>query len=354
MGCLVFIFILLLFQILRLTEFILIHGVGIETVLSLLYQLTISFLPAVLPMSLLFSVLLTYMRMAQDSEITALRALGYSRPELAFPAVTFALLISLFAFHTSSQLAPKGNRQFEVLINDLGQQKASAAIKSGTFSEGFFNLTVYAHQVDAVTNTMSNLFIYDERNNQSPLTIVARRGKIIQQSTQSLNQAFIRLTEGKVFRNDSTQTVVDFGTYDIHLSNSVTIKSRDKSLQSMTLGEVDENYQRKKVELSKHKNPPDNLKRDALKLQTEWHKRFAVSGACFVFGLIGVAFGLGAGGRNQKASGFVLSIVLLVIFWILYLTFESLAHSGVLPPVLAIWATNVAFGSFGIYQILRS
>ncbi len=58
-GVVVFIFILLMFQVLRLTEFVLVHGVDIRTALKIVSYLTISFLPAVLPMSLLFAVLIT-------------------------------------------------------------------------------------------------------------------------------------------------------------------------------------------------------------------------------------------------------------------------------------------------------
>ena len=72
MGVVVFVSILLLFQGLRLTEFILIHGVKTETILRIMMYLSISFLPVILPMSLLFSVLLTYTRLSQDSEIVAL------------------------------------------------------------------------------------------------------------------------------------------------------------------------------------------------------------------------------------------------------------------------------------------
>ena len=53
LGLLVFIFIILMFQVLRLTEFALIHGVEWQTLAQIIIYITISMLPILFPMSLL-------------------------------------------------------------------------------------------------------------------------------------------------------------------------------------------------------------------------------------------------------------------------------------------------------------
>jgi lipopolysaccharide export system permease protein len=149
MGVVIFVSILLMFQALRLTEFVLVHGVGIKTILQIMLYLSVSFLPVILPMSLLFSVLLTYSRLSNDSEIVALKSLGLSMLQLTVPAILLAAAATLMSAQTSFYLGPWGNRKFEVLINELGQQKAGATIKDGVFSEGFFDMVVYANKVDS-------------------------------------------------------------------------------------------------------------------------------------------------------------------------------------------------------------
>src|SRR5438045_1349639 len=86
LGVMVFIFILLMAQALRYTEFVLIHGVGIGVVGQIIMYLSISFLPALLPMSLLFAVIMTYGRLSNDSEIVALKASGMSMLTITAPA----------------------------------------------------------------------------------------------------------------------------------------------------------------------------------------------------------------------------------------------------------------------------
>jgi hypothetical protein len=56
-----------MFQAIHYTEFVLIHGVSILLVMQMMGYICISFLPALLPMALLFSVLMTYGRLSQDS-----------------------------------------------------------------------------------------------------------------------------------------------------------------------------------------------------------------------------------------------------------------------------------------------
>src|SRR5690606_16316942 len=111
-----FVFILLMFQVLRLTEFVLVHGVDWKASLSIMGYLTISFLPAVLPMSLLFAVLLTFSRLSSDSEIVAFKATGLHLGYLLVPALLLGIMVAAFSAHTAFFSAPWGNRQFEVMV----------------------------------------------------------------------------------------------------------------------------------------------------------------------------------------------------------------------------------------------
>ena len=176
MGVFIFVVILLMFQALRLTEFVLVHGVGLRTIGEIMLYLSVSFLPIILPMSLLFSVLLTYNRLSNDSEIVALKALGLSMGQLTIPALMLAGAATLMSAQTSFYLGPWGNRKFEVLINDLGRQKVGATLREGVFSEGFFDLVMYENKVDSKVGLLRDVFIYDEREAKAPVTRIDKTG----------------------------------------------------------------------------------------------------------------------------------------------------------------------------------
>lgn len=345
LGVVVFVFILLMFQALRLTEFVLIHGVKLTTVLQMMGFLSTSFLPILFPMSLVFTVILTYGRLSADSEIVALRAAGLSMASIATPAFLMSILVAILSLQTSFHIAPWGNRQFEVLVTKLGSMKPGVTIKEGTFSEGFFDLVVYANKVDNKAGILSDVFIYDERNGQSPITVIAKEGRLVQDPDQPGHSASLKLIDGSMHRtNEGRHTKIDFSTYFIHLFDPVTESNGAASPPSMTISELREKLNDTKLELPKEKR---------LEMETEFHKRIAIGLACLVFGAIGVGLGTVTNRRNVKSGGAVVSIGMIVTYWILYVSSESLARGGHVVPWLAMWMTNVLFSVGGFFLLRR-
>lgn len=343
-GVVVFVLILLMFQALRLTEFILVHGVTSGTIGKITLYLSISFLSAILPMSLLFAVLFTYSRLSGDSEIVALKSVGLNMKQLAAPAVFLGLVVALLSAKISFELAPWGNRQFELLITQLGQSKASMSIREGVFSEGFFDLVVYANKVDSKKGTLKNVFIYDERDSELPLTIIAREGVLVQDKEETAQTASIRLIDGNIHRASlESNTKIDFETYDLNLSDPIKEAFREKSILSM-------NHDELLAERAKRKADP----KTRIKLTVEYHKRWALAVGCVLFALIGVGLGTTTNRRNVRSGAMVTCLGLIVIYWILYVTCENLAVNGHLPAVPVVWATNFVFSILAFWSLKHS
>tara|TARA_B110001454_G_scaffold213372_1_gene231456 strand:+ start:41639 stop:42742 length:1104 start_codon:yes stop_codon:yes gene_type:complete len=342
LGLLVFVFVILMFQVLRLTEFALVHGVETQTLSEIVMYICISMLPILFPMSLLFSILITYGRLSQDSEIIAMKASGLSMKTIMAPALLLALVVSVVSGQTSFELAPWGNRQFEVLFTKLGNTKASATVKAGTFSEGFFDLVVYANEVDTNTGVLKNLFIYNERDTDKPITIIAKQGEIIPDPSNPGHRVLLRLENGDIHRGGESHTKIKFSTYDLQLIDPVKNEYKEKSPQSMTLNDL---YHLKNDEMQR--------KEDRNIFVIEFHKRWAITILCFVFALVGVGLGIEANRREQKTSGFVLSIIVIIIYWILYVSFEGIARSNALPAPIAIWTPNILFGLYSLYLLKK-
>lgn len=342
LGIVVFISILLMFQALRLTEFVLVHGVKLITLFDMIFYMSISFLPILLPMSLLFAVLMTYSRLSQESEVIAMKAVGVPGFTLLIPALFMAIVIGLFSAQTSYDYAPWGNRQFEVMIAQLGNTKAAASIKEGTFSEGFFDMVVYANKVDSKTGKIQNLFIYDEKNSTAPITVISPEGELIPNPDSPGHSILLRLSKGEIHRRSESHTVINFDSYDIYLNDPIRLENRKKSAASLTL-----------KELAQLKNNPQLKTEERLQYELEYYKRPALSFACVVFALIGVAFGIQTQRRSGKSSGFVLSVGFIILYWVCYLAFESLARKGLLPSIAACWMTNIVFTFFAIITLRK-
>ncbi|HPI41588.1 MAG TPA: LPS export ABC transporter permease LptF [Pseudobdellovibrionaceae bacterium] len=343
LGLVVFLLVILMFQILRLTEFALIHGIEFETIVQIIGYICISLLPALLPMSLLFAILMTYGRLSQDSEILAMKASGVSTLSIISPAIALSLIVGFISAQTSFEIAPWGNRQFEVIYTQIGNNHAGASIKEGAFSEGFFNMVVFANKVNSEKGLLEDLFIFNEQDPEAPTTIVAQTGQILQTRSFFGNKALLRLFNGNIHRQSLSHTKIQFESYDLYLNSSFNNQEREKSPQSLTLREI-------KSSLTN----PNLKKEDLLTLKTEYHKRWAISFLCIIFALIGVGLGITTNRRSAKAGGFILSIGIIVIYWILYITMEGLSRQGSIPPALAIWAPNLIFAFIGGEALRRN
>ncbi len=344
MGVFVFILILLMFQALRLTEFILVHGVGWKVIGQIALYLSVSFLPAILPMSLLFAVLMTYSRLSNDSEIIALRSAGINMISITLPAFILSALVAFLSLYTLFKIGPWGNRQFEILITKLGHQKAASQIREGTFSEGFFDLVIYANKVDSNRGRLSDVFIFDERNEGFPVTIIAKEGRIIQDKNALDGVAKLKLINGNMHRTstEGKYTRLNFRTYNINLINEDMQDTRKKSPPSLRFSELRSLMKDKELKRKKRR-----------KFATEFHKRWAISFACVIFGLLGVGLGTVNNKRAGKSYGMVLCLAVIVLYWALYISMEGSARSGSLPVVMALWIPNLIFLLTAGYSLKR-
>jgi lipopolysaccharide export system permease protein len=344
LGATIFVLVLLMFQSLRLTEFVLVHGVKTKVILNIVAYLSVSFLPAIVPMSLLFSVLLTYGRMSSDSEIVVLKSLGLSQINLIIPGLFFSIIVATMSAYTSFSLAPWGNRQFELLVTKIGNQKVTATIREGTFAAGFFDLVVYANKVDSKKGLLEKVFIYDERDPNSPLTIISKRGKIIKDQETAGKETLLRLIDGDIHRPaEESYTKISFESYDIQFSHPVADGFREKSFPSYTLDDL-------KAELAKADLPIDKRKR----FTAEYHKGWAISFTCIVFALLGIGIGAVTHHRRAKAGGMVKSVAIIVIFWALYVASETVVRKSSIPPGLIIWTPNVLFLFASFFALRKS
>ena len=341
-GVLVFVFIMVMVQAIHFTEFVLIHGVSIKVVGEMLAYVCVAFLPALMPMALLFAVLMTYGRLSQDSEIVALRATGHSLWVIALPGFLLAALMAIISAETSFHLSPWGNRQFEVLFTRLEQTKASATLREGTFSEGFFDMVVYANEVNTKTGALKKVFIYDERDGDIPVTVIAKEGRLIQDPGAGGHTAYLRLLNGDIHRQAETHTKVKYDVFDLKLSDPRQEKFKEKSSESLTIEEISDELKKTNLDVG--------TKRD---LEIEFNKRWAFSLVCFVFAALGVGLGTSANSRHQKNNGFIISLLVVVVYWVIYVSAEGAARSNLVAPAVAIWLPNICFALFACFRLYQ-
>ena len=89
-------------------------------------------------------------------------------------------------------------------------------------------------------------------------------------------------------------------------------------------------------------------KRDILRMQIEWHRKYSFSLACFIMFLIGAPLGaiVKKGGLGMPV---VISVIFFVIFWITSITGEKMAKEYVLEPYEGMWISSALLLPLGLF-----
>lgn len=336
----VFTLIFILGNLMQLIDLIVQKGVGIFTVLRLLGY-TLPFLMVyIIPMSFFISILLGFLRLAGDNEVTALKGSGLSFLQLLPPVVILSLCGYVLTAFAAMVAQPWGEHSLKNLLFQVAVVQAKVNLKERVFYNEFKDLIFYIQKAHG-DGSLEDVFIYDQREKEIPQTIIAKRGWLIPNPQErSLN---LRLEDGQIYnvslKSKSAQTVY-FKSYDLHLPLEQIVSDqnkREKSETEMYLPELKEKIRQTAPSEKKYYN-----------YQIEYYKKFSLPFACLVLGLIAFPLGL----QSRVAGRFWAVILGGTVFFIYYL-FLSLAFSlgerGALPPIIGLWLPNILVGLIGLY-----
>lgn len=339
-------FILLTRRILEVTNMVVNYQAGLSSVLLLLLYSLPHFLTFAAPMSVMMAVLLTFLRLSSDNEVTALKSCGVSPHRFLVPVVLFCALGWLFSMFVTSWLMPRANLSFRDLATGLAQSHIDAAIKERTFIDNFDGVMLYVNQVDLKSKTLVDVFIEDQRNPDLTNIIVAPRGRIT--TDPSAFKIRFKLFDGIINSVDpvkQTANAIKFETYEMNL-DAKKLKSKStrkrKHRNQMTLSELRDYLKNKKKKNKSY-----------YKALMEYHEKMAMPAACLALGLMALPLGIQA--RTDKRSmGVVMGISLFLLYYVVLSVGWSLGESGTLPPVVGMWAPNVTMTITGIYLYARA
>jgi lipopolysaccharide export system permease protein len=345
LGLMIFTIILLMDKILKLIELIVTRGVSLSQILMLLLFISPSFLIFTIPMAFLLGTLLSFGRLSGDSEITAFKASGMSLYQLFLPISIFSIGTYLLTTFLVFYGLPWGNRGFKATLYLIAQSKADIDIKERVFNDAFDGLVVYVDKVPIQGKRMEGILIYDERDKEKVNTIFAKEGFLV--SNPKSQEVVLKLLNGDIHRFEPKTNVyqkMQFDAYDLRLELAKAFTALGKKLKDkeMSIDDIKE-----KMEEVKKKGE------DTTPLKVELHKRYAFPFACIVFGLIGVPLGIQPR-RSGRSYGFILSILIILAYYISLTASEILAIRHTIPASLAGWAPNFLFGGLGFYLLIKA
>lgn len=290
-----------------------------------------AFLVVTFPVSLLASSELAIGNLSTNGEITAMRAGGISLRRIMIPFIIAALAVSILAFVINDYIVPEANHISQNIIREIVLKKGPPEIKRNVFFRDAENRYFYINRLDEKSMIMQDIMVYEMTREKFPRTITAKTGKWVVDTW--------KLENGTIYNYDEDGKItyeMSFETLDIIVKEDLQKFFKDqRTPQEMSSKEL-----RQQIDILQQAGA------DTKNFEVDLYMKYSIPLSGLIFVLLGVPLGLRVK-RGSKATGVILSIVLVLLYYILLSATRSLGRGDMLNPNLAAWIPNMVFGILG-------
>ncbi len=302
--------------------------------LSLAGQIAAALLPSVLiltlPVAVLAGIMIGLARMGSDSEIVAIRAAGVGTWSLLWPALLIGLVATTATTFLHLKEAPEAARDLRRVALQGALRKLESPVDPRTFNTDIPGYVIYVRDGDKTQGTWGRVFIYAQQTDGSSRVVTASSGRIDSSSDRSelvLSDAVAmkipKPESGQhdyvVERLDQLRILIDTGRAEL-LENF--------SKKDVTTEELDWSELRQQLHSGTLVEQND--------AQRTLHRRLALSAAPLVFALFGGLLGMRVR-RGGRGAGVLLSIAVVIVYYLITLLGESLAKSNSVSAITGEW-----------------
>ena len=296
-------------------------------------------------MSVLLGILIGLSRLAADSEITAMRASGMGVWSFLRALSIFVIAAWLMALLNGLYIAPRAQAALGHLEDRLKGSQVSFEIQPRVFYEGFPKKVLYVQDVKSAQGAAvwKGLFMADLNDATNPNITLAREAIVVSEGQDRLHLHMIDGSEHETDPKDpSHYQISTFQQTDIPLDLPSAENKPDESLPADVMNSG-------ALWHKAHRVDPISARWYLI----AFHKRFALPTACLVLALVGIPLGLSSK-KSGKSGGFVLTILLVFIYYVISLIGVSLARQGKVSPWFGAWLADLMFLSLAVFLFSRA
>ena len=322
----------------ELTDMLINKKVAWPYVVKLLAYRLPAFLVVTFPISLLASSELAIGRLSTDGEITAMRAGGISLRRIMIPFLIAAFAISILAFLINDYIVPEANHISQNIIREIVLKKGPPNIRRNIFFRDAENRYFYINYLDEKNMIMQDIMVYEMTRERFPRMITAKKGKWVVDTWN--------LESGTIYNYDDSGKItyeMSFETLDIIVKEDLQkFFQNQRTPQEMSSKEL-----RQQIDILQQAGA------DTKNFEVDFYMKYSIPFSGLIFVLLGVPLGLRVK-RGSKATGVIISIVLVLLYYVLLSTTRSMGRGDILTPVLAAWLSNIIFGILGGIIMFRA
>lgn len=357
LGGALFTFIIFMRDLGKILDFVVRDSASTADVARIIAYTLPNALIVTIPMAVLVGILLGLSRLAADSEITAMRAAGMGAIDFVrIVSIVSALALAL-GLANSVYVAPRAAAGLISLGESLKSSQASFEVQPRVFYEEFKNRVLYIQDVSPAAGAAlwRHVFLADLTQPANPQITTAEQAIVVNGTPNTTDAQTIRLHLIDGGQHDTS--AADPNQYNISTFSTTDIPIETDAPEDAHLGRVNTPIQALSLaELWRRgRSPVSTHGREASVYRIEFNRRFSYPFACLVLMLVGVPLGISSK-RGGKSTGFVLTILLVFLYYFMSSVGVAFAQSGKLSPFLGVWGANLLFAAAGailLYQMSR-
>ncbi|MFH1312259.1 MAG: LptF/LptG family permease [Candidatus Eisenbacteria bacterium] len=405
-GIFMIIFVLILDFLYKNLEILIGKGVPVTAAMELL-GLSLGWMTVMaVPMAVLIGTLISFMRLASDNEIVAMRTSGLSLASISKPLIIASVLLSGLMIPIHNYVVPETNHRLANLLVSIHRKKPALQLREGVFMNDIKGYSILVNKSNG--SEIEGVTISKLIERKPAQTIRAERGEIF--FAEDGNTLVIRLFDGEIHDVDEKDPKrylrLKFTEHTLNIpgagSKLVRIERDYRGEREMSIGDLRAEIAKYRQKVAEQEQDVGKVVRGAAldlpglcapaaaatagtqtgegfnkmigsaverlrtlrtqvssherrirSLSVEAHKKIAISFACTVFVLLGIPIGVrsregGAGG------GMVISIMFFAVYYAFLSAGEKLADRGFILPFLSMWAANIVLGGLGLYFFIRA
>ncbi len=338
-GIAVFTFILFMQNLGRILELVVRKSAPLPSVAEIFLFTLPTALTVTIPMGVLVGILIGLSRLAADSEVTAIRASGLGTGMFVRVLSIFVFIAWILALYNNATVAPRSAAALSKLQDKLKSSQASFEVQPRVFYEDFPNMVMYVQDVSTAAGgaLWRQVFLADVSTPSAPKITLAREGVVVSESPDTLH---LHLTTGSTHEvTPQTPEQYEISTFS-DTDAPIQLPASDKSKEPPVLAELSTR------DLWRLSSPTQWW------YQIEFHRRLALPTACIVLALVGIPLGLSAK-KGGKSTGFVMTILLVFLYYLVSMVGVSLAKQQKLPPGPGVWMANGIFLIAGFFLLWK-
>jgi len=344
-GVAIFTFVLFTRDLGRILELVVRASAPLPSVAEIFFFTVPLALTYTLPMSVLLGILIGLSRLAADSEITAMRASGMGIWTFLRALSVFVIAAWLMAMVNGLYIAPRAQAALGHLEDRLKGSQVSFEIQPRVFYEGFPKKVLYVQDVKTAQGAAvwKGVFMADLSDATNPTITLAKEAIVVGEGQDRLHLHLIDGSEHVTDPQDAGHYQIStFQQTDIPLDLPSTENKPDESLPAEVMNTA---------ALWQKAGRVDPI--SARWYLIAFHRRFALPTACLVLALVGIPLGLSSK-KSGKSGGFVLTILLVFVYYVISLVGVSLARQGKVSPWFGAWLADFVFLALAIFLLLRA